>query len=218
VKSKAHTVYKLKDGTRVPGTTTITGGELGWNKQVLVSWANKKGLEGIETSKFVDNLAEIGTLAHQLVLDHFLKKETDTSDYSKNQIDAARNCLDSYWNWEKGKTIETRLLETPLVSEQFKFGGTLDCYALIDGKLTLLDFKTGKGIYDEYFVQVAGGYLLLLEENGMAVESIQILNIPRSEGESFQIESLPKEKWLVCKSIFLNCLNNYNLKKQLRKD
>ena len=38
--SKAHTVYKLADGTRVPGATTITGL---LNKPHLVRWANKIG-------------------------------------------------------------------------------------------------------------------------------------------------------------------------------
>ena len=44
MKYKAHTRYELKDGTYVPGTTTITGLE---NKPFLVPWANRLGLEGI---------------------------------------------------------------------------------------------------------------------------------------------------------------------------
>jgi len=218
VKNKAHTVYKLKDGTRVPGASTITG-ELAWNKQVLMNWAFKLGKEGNvdSMSAFVDDKAAIGTLGHLLVQDHFGKKKTDTSDYTKNQIDQAENCLMSYWNWEKGKTIEPILLETPLVSETLCYGGTMDFYGKVDGKLTLLDFKTGKGIYDEYLIQTSA-YAMLLEENGHFVDCIQILNIPRSEGESFQVEVLPVGKWDVCRKIFLNCLNNYNLKKQLEKE
>ena len=210
-------LYKDKNGIRLPGVTTITG-ELGWNKQVLVNWANKLGLKGIESSKYVDDKAEIGTLAHQMILDHLRDTKTDTSDYSANQISLAENCLLSYYAWEKGKKIEPILLETPLVSELLKFGGTMDCYAKIDGKLTLLDFKTGKGIYDEYFVQVAGGYLILLEENKYEVKEIQILNIPRAEDEAFQIQPLPRIKWGICNRIFLNCLDNYRLKKQLKEE
>lgn len=212
-----HTVYKDKDGIRLPGVTTITA-ELGWNKGVLISWANKLGLKGIESAKYVDDKADIGTLAHQMILDHLRQTKTDTSDYSKNQIDLAENCLLSYFAWEKGKTIEPILLETPLISETYKFGGTMDCFAKIDGVVTLCDFKTGKGIYDEYFIQVAGGYLLLLQENSHKVEKIQILNIPRSEDEAFQIKPLPENKWVVCKEIFLNCLKTYQLKKLLKEE
>ena len=61
--------YKDKDGLRLAGVTTVTGQELGWNKGVLINWANKKGLEGIEVGKMVDDLALVGTLGHQLVMD-----------------------------------------------------------------------------------------------------------------------------------------------------
>lgn len=213
----AKQVYKDKNGTRLPGVTTITG-ELGWNKQVLISWANRLGLKGIESSKFVDDKAAIGTLAHDMVLNHLKHGIVNTDDYSANQITQAENCLLSYHNWEKGKVIEPIMLEVPLISEVYKFGGTMDFFGKIDGVITLNDFKTGKGIYDEYFIQVAGGYLILLEENGQKVEAIQILNIPRSEDESFQVKPLPKEKWDICKKIFLNCLDNYKLKNKLTKE
>lgn len=212
---KPHTKYFTETGILCPGVTTITA-ELGWNKGILISWANKLGLKGIEAGKYVDDKAEIGTLAHQMVLDHLQQVKTNTSDYSRNQIDQAENCLLSYFAWEKGKTIEPIMLEQSLVSEQYQFGGTLDFLGKIDGKLTLGDYKTGKGIYLEYWVQVAGGYLLLLDEQpGERVEEIQILNIPRSNDEAFQVQPIPREKWEVCKKIFLNCLENYRLKKLL---
>ena len=138
-------IYTDTEGTRLPGVTTITE-ELGWTKQVLISWANKLGLKGIESSKYVDDKASIGTLAHQMVLDHLQGKKTETSDFSANQIIQAENCLLSYFAWEKGKVIEPLLLETPLVHEVLRFGGTCDFYGKIDGKLTLGDYKTGKGI------------------------------------------------------------------------
>lgn len=208
--------YMTLDGFPLPGVTTITGAELGWNKQVLVNWANRLGLKGIEVGKYVDNKASIGTLAHQLILDDFREVKTDTSDYTANQISLAENCLLSFYEWKKGKEVKPILLERPLISDKYGFGGTLDCYAEIDGKNTLLDFKTGKGIYAEYYVQVAGGYLLLLEEAGYQVDEIDILNIPRSEDEAFAFK--PVKETETCKQIFLNCLANYKLKKKLKED
>ena len=61
--SKAHIRYKLKDGTVVPGATTITGL---LNKPFLITWANRLGLEGIDSTKYRDAAADIGTLAHQI--------------------------------------------------------------------------------------------------------------------------------------------------------
>ena len=213
----AKTIYKDSQKIRLPGVTTITS-ELGWNKQVLVNWANKLGLRGINSREYVDDKADIGTLGHQMVIDHIRGTKSSTDDYSKNQIDKAENCLLSYLGWEKGKKVSVINTETPMVSEKLKFGGTPDFLGYIDDKLTLVDYKTGKGIYLEYWIQVAGGYLLLLEESGHKVDDIVILNIPRAEDESFQVQYIPQAKWGVCKEIFLNCLSTYKLKKKLTKE
>jgi hypothetical protein len=207
--------YKDQNGMRLPGVTTIIGQELGWNKGILINWANKKGLDGIETGAMLDELATIGTLAHQLVMDKIRKVKTDTKDYSENQITKALKCLDSYNNWTKDKVIEPILMEERMISEIHKFGGTPDFYGKVDGVLTLTDYKTGSGIYDEYLIQVGGGYLTLLEERGLKVEAIELLNIPRSSGESFQVRGIPQNNWVHCKKIFMNCLDNYKTKKRL---
>jgi len=213
-KYKAHIRYKLKDGTRVPGVTTITS-ELGWNKRVLINWANRIGLEGIEASKYTDDKADIGTLAHKFITDTLQGKKTNTDDYSKNQIERAENSVISFNSWIKNHRLEPQIIEKPLVSENFQFGGTPDIYGLVDGVYTLIDLKTGKGIYDEHLIQTAG-YSILLEEHGHKVEKIIILNIPRAASEKFAVEE--EANISICKSIFLNCLKNYQLKKQIRKE
>ena len=60
-RSKVHTVYKTGDSIRVPSVTTILGV---LSKPALIPWANRLGLQGIDSSKYVDRLATIGTLAH----------------------------------------------------------------------------------------------------------------------------------------------------------
>ena len=94
MRSKAHIRYRLADKTIVPGVTTVLNL---LSKPALVPWANKMGLQGIDTSKYVDDKADIGTLAHAIITDKLTGKETDTSDYSKNQIDLAENSCLSFW-------------------------------------------------------------------------------------------------------------------------
>ena len=62
-KTKAHTAYKLKDGTRVKGVTTILN-NLGWNKNVLVAWARRTALAGDDPDAVLKEAGAIGTLAH----------------------------------------------------------------------------------------------------------------------------------------------------------
>lgn len=213
-KHKAHARYRLENGSKIPGVTTITG-QLGWNKQVLINWSNRKGLDGINVNKYVDDKAEIGTLAHKIVTDSLLGNTTCTDDYSMNQIKYAQNCADSWFNWAKKKEIKPILIETPLVSEVWGYGGTLDIYAEIDKALELNDLKTGNGIYDEMVIQSAA-YRQLLRENGYLVDKVRILNIPRTGGESFIERDISSDTCDVAWMIFIKLLEIYKLKKELR--
>ena len=210
-KDKPHTIYKLADGTRVPGVTTFLGVI---NKPALVSWANKLGLQGIDSTKYVDNLADVGTLAHLMILAYLKGDELDTSDYSKSQIDLAKNSFASYLNWEKDHKIEPILIETPLVSEEYRFGGTPDLLAMVDGASTLIDFKTSKAIYPEALIQVAAYWVLILE-HGYGIDNTMILRIGRDESEGFEVRPIKaiRTSW----EIFTHCQAIYELQKQAKR-
>jgi len=211
-KSKAHIRYQLPDKTPVPGVTTVLGI---LNKPALVIWANRLGLQGIDSSKYRDEMGDIGTLAHQMIVDYFNKLETDTSDYSSNQIELAENCLLSFWEWEKGHKIEVVMAETPLVSQEYGYGGTIDCFCKLDGQPTLLDFKTGKAIYPEMFCQLAA-YEQLLAEAGQLIEVTRILRIGRDADEGFEERLVGKlDKHF---ELFKHCLAIYNLQKEIKKE
>lgn len=207
--SKAHTIYKLQDGMRVPGTTTILGV---LNKPALVLWANKLGLEGIDSSKYTDVAARIGTLAHYLVECDLIGKMPDTSEYGATEVDKAENALLSYYEWKKAKKITTIGNEIPLVSEQYRYGGIIDCYCEIDGNIWLLDFKTGKAIYPEMLIQLAAYHQLLIE-NGYPVGKAKILRIGRDETEGFEERTITDFtlQW----EMFKHCLEIYRLQKQI---
>jgi len=111
--------------------------------------------------------------------------------------------------------IEPVMLETPLVSEQYGFGGTIDFFGNVDDQPTLLDFKTGKAIYPEFFYQLAA-YEQLLAEAKQLIEVSKILRIGRTEDEGFEERTVGKldKQW----EIFLHCLSIYNLQKEARKE
>jgi len=212
MKEKAHTIYKLSDGTKVPSVTTIISL---LNKPALIPWANQLGLQGIDVVKYVDKLAEVGTLAHQMILDYFKKVKTDTSEYSQETIDKAENSFLSFLEWAKNKKIEPILVEQSVVSEEHGFGGTFDFYGIVDKRFTLIDFKTGSGIYPEYSYQLAA-YKTLLEydyETPYKVKQAMILRIPRTEDEKFEIKVWTNLD--ISWNIFLHLLEIYKLKKEL---
>jgi len=211
-KTKIHTVYKLEAGNRVPSVTTILGI---LNKPALLDWAWRMGCEGQDYKAVRDQAGDIGTLAHYLIMCHLSGTAPDTSEYSPQDVDKAENCLLSYLEWEKSHPINPILVEAPLVSEKYGFGGTIDCLARLNGKLLLIDHKTGKAIYGEMFHQLAA-YRQLLIEQGYEVDNARILRIGRDQDEGFEervITDLSKH-W----EIFKHCLGIYELQKAVRKE
>ncbi len=181
-KNKTHIRYKDKEGNIVPGATTIIGLLA---KPQLIIWANRLGLQGIDSTKYRDDKADIGTLAHKMVLADIKGEKVDTSEYSKEQIDQAENSFLSWLEWRKGKELEPIIMETPLVSEEFSFGGTLDYYGYLDNTLVLMDYKTG-GIYQEAYIQVCSYRQLLVENGYPPIDKAIVLGIPRTEDEDFK--------------------------------
>lgn len=212
MRGKAHTIYKVADGTRVPGVTTYLNV---LNKPALIKWANNLGLRGIDSTRFVDDLADAGTLAHNMILAHFKDETPDFADFTEYNIELASNSFLSFKEWAKPFTIEPVLCETPLVSEQYRFGGTPDLLANVDGIATLLDFKTGKALYPEHFIQVAA-YRQLLIENDYAVDELKILRIGRDADEGFEVKPVTNiaSNW----EVFLHCQAIYELQKQLARE
>jgi hypothetical protein len=205
-RSKVHTRYKTKDGTLVPGVTTVLGVLA---KPALVPWANNLGLQGIKVGAYVDVLAQAGTIAHDMICCHLNKREFDATDLSADIIDSAETCFLKYLEWEKHHDVETIISEGTLVSEELRYGGTVDHYAKIDGVLTLQDFKTAKAIWPEHLYQVAA-YRALLVENGYKVDAVGILQIGRNADEGFSERTITDSTREF--EIFKCCLRLYELK------
>lgn len=211
--TKAKVLYKTANGQIVPGVTTVLGVLA---KPALIHWAWKLGMEGIDYKKFRDKAAGIGTLAHYLVECDLSGSTPELSTYSADDINLAENCLLSYYEWRKGKTVKPIYTEWPCVSERWKFGGTLDFYGEIDGQLTLLDLKTGKAIYDEHTMQLAA-YVQLLKEQGCPVQKIRVLRIGRDETEGFEERLTAIEQLKPYWEAFRHALGIYNVQKKIKK-
>jgi hypothetical protein len=210
-KSRQHTIYKLADGTRVPGVTTILN-EMA--KPALIQWANKMGLQGIDTTKYVDAAANVGTACHRMIEAHLKDRPFDSAEFSPDCIGQAENGFIKYLEWEKSVMLLSVESELQLVSEAHGFGGTVDLYCKIDGKPTLVDFKTGQsGIFPEHAHQTAGGYRLLLESSGRPVEQVLIIRVGKTD--AMDLETKWIGHWDLHESIFLTCLKLYRLRKEL---
>lgn len=211
-RTAAHQRYRLADTTIVPGVTTILGVLA---KPALVGWANRMGLQGIDTTKYVDEKAEIGTCCHYLIECHVKNQQPDLSDFAPNSVDQAENGFLKFLEWER-QTGHVNLVSSELqvVSESMRCGGTVDLLVEINSILSLLDIKTsGSGIWPEMRHQVAAYHSMLIE-NGYKVSQVFILRVGRSEEEGFEyerVEQLPKHL-----RMFHLCREIYDLQKELK--
>jgi len=203
-----HTKYMRKSGERLPGATTISA-LFGESSGGLIRWAYNLGLDEINYDDYMSFTRRVGTLAHILIMDHITGNEYDLSQYSKEEHDYAQNSVLSYLEWEKGKIIKPFLLEKPLVSEKYGFGGTPDMFADINGQYILVDFKSGSGIYPSHFLQTAAYRQLVIEAGYNRIDKVLILNIPRTEDESFVAKEVSNlDVWW---KMFLTLLETYKL-------
>jgi len=164
------TVNYRVDGKRVPGTTTVVGRfkESGG----LIHWAWDLGMQGINYRDARDTAASTGTTGHALI-EQRIKGLEPVCDFSgtAEQQQQAMKCLEAFDTWADQNKMEIIATEMHLVSPQYRFGGTPDAVAILNGKPTLLDFKTSNKTYGEYAIQVAAYRHLLNDGKLFDVET-----------------------------------------------
>jgi len=78
------------------------------------------------------------------------------------QSERGRVAFRSYLKWERQSSLQIASTEVRLVSEKHQFGGTMDAL-IVDGDLSICDFKTSKSVYESFLIQIAA-YKILWEE------------------------------------------------------
>jgi hypothetical protein len=230
------TPYYNAKKKRVPSVSTISGkfkdhGALMW-------WANQVGQgeaacedqepcqkcgrkQGKNHRDAAQKSADVGTYAHALIEERVKGTPIDMSEFdgfTDEQFSKAGSCLDAFDNWFDGSKVEVIETEMPLVSEKYQFGGRFDAIWRVNGRLSLGDWKTSNGLYEDYVAQVCGGYLLLIEEHDLwgPVERVDILRFSKETG-SFNHHSWPRESLQPAIDYFLTARRLYDEAKGLKK-
>jgi hypothetical protein len=209
--------YVLKDGTKVPGVTTITGRfkESGG----LIHWAWALGMDGKDYRKERDDAATAGTIAHAMIdaSIHGRPIPEPPAGAAQAQIDGARQGFEAFLTWRRRVPIELLATEVPLVSEAHRFGGTMDALGRIDGVLVLLDWKSSNAIYPEYLAQI-GAYVILAEEmlDLGAIHETHLLRVGKDMGD-FHHHCWQRNVLDVARAAFLNMRHLYEQMGVLKK-
>lgn len=205
-----HTVYRNKDGQRVPGVTTILS-EIA--KPHLMNWyANEeragvlaavKAGEALPERPFAeakrDRAADIGTVTHAMC-ESWLKQDALERDGITDDLwQAAQPGYDRFRSWWDTEGFSLLHSELVMVSDTWDCGGTADIIAKDrDGRLTLIDLKTSKAStywpYRETFAQVAA-YATFYETQpcnpeAARIERLVLNRIGKAKGDHGQVREL----------------------------
>jgi hypothetical protein len=189
-----------KNGVEYPSVTTITGI---LDKPALVQWAANCAvdyvagnldrlksdnvhegeavlLEARSAHKTVkDEAAGNGTLVHkaiELYINHEPYEDLLSTEESKTAFSA-------FLSWEDKNHVLWEKTECEVVSERHGYAGRFDAIATINGHRYLVDFKTSKGIWDEYKYQLCAYMQAYNEAESEKIENLAILHLDKETGE-----------------------------------
>jgi len=178
--------------TEWPSVTTILGI---LDKPALIGWGincaldhireNRHRMEGHGFETVLDEAktahkstgkeaTDIGGLVHDAI-ESYLKQEAVAFD---DWPDEAYNCFNAFQSWFNDNQVQPIELEKKVINKEIGYGGRMDFLGMVNGKKTILDWKTSKAVYDEYRYQV-GAYALAVSD----VERIAVLRLDKYTGE-----------------------------------
>lgn len=113
-------------------------------------WESTEDTQFWKSAKQIgQDAADIGTLAHGWIEAHINGKEI-TMDTLPNQAQAA---VKGFLAWENANRVKYLATEQTFYHCAMDYAGTADCVAEVNGELTMIDWKTAKGIYANYVIQ-----------------------------------------------------------------
>jgi len=133
-------------------------------KPEFFRWYAKNGYEFCENVKTVR--AEFGTRVHKEIQNYLEGKDVWVDD------DEMHKTMGLFSAWADSHSISPKHLEYHVRSDVYMYAGTVDFIGFFDGVFTIIDWKTSKKVYDNYFLQVAA-YLAAFEEQHPDAERIQ---------------------------------------------
>lgn len=136
--------------------------------------------------RLLNKAGEVGSQVHKLIEWTLRAKLCQKQGPSPAITDKAMWAFSVFERWAKDVDLKPLLIEQTVYSKKYQYAGTLDLLAEVEGKLTIVDFKTGKAVYPEAHIQVGGAYMHALREMGHAHGEPQqgiIVRLPKNEAD-----------------------------------
>ncbi len=141
------------------------------------------------------------------------KKEPEIPDDAPIEVIKGITAFLDWYNKNKVKFIKSEEL---IYSMEHEYVGKLDAIATVNGKHTLLDYKTGKGVYTEAYYQEAGYKNAYEEEYKEKIDQQLIIHIDKETGK-FEVIERTESDYEKDLPVFLALLKVKRREKELNK-
>jgi hypothetical protein len=178
------------------------------SKPALVPWALKEGVEwlaknlsnnsgidflsnGIKTaykSTSTDAL-NIGTVTHEWVEKAIRFHLGEGEEPKMPKQKEAQTAIKAFQSWLQENEVEWHGVEQKIYHRDYKYAGTVDAIATINGEYAVIDWKTSKRIYPEYHLQVSAYAKAVEDIEGKPVDATYILRCDKKTGKFQSVRS-----------------------------
>lgn len=189
--------YETEGGESLPSVTSILKM---WPKDGLVQWAANCAVDHIitesETRMFIDNddlkameqgakkahltmrdeAAGLGTMIHDAI--EILLKGDKPENYYQHEM--VLSACEAWKRFASENMIEPLAVEQTVIGDGY--AGRIDLVANMNGRVTMIDFKTSKRFHDSFPMQIAAYCEAFEKTYGINISSMGVLRYDKLSG------------------------------------
>jgi hypothetical protein len=142
--------------------------------------------------KELEKAGEIGSQVHGLIEWNLRQTLGQKVGPEPKVVDDAQWAFMAFQDWANSVNLKPIFIEQTVFSKTHGYAGTMDLLAEVNGVVTLVDFKSGKAIYAEAYLQNVA-YQVALGEMGhtVAVDGL-IVRLPKVQTDpAFEVGKVP---------------------------
>jgi hypothetical protein len=135
---------------------------------------------------------DIGGECHRLI--EYAMRTAIGADAGPKPIvcEAALWAFMAFEDFAKAADLKPLVIERVVYSKRYGYAGTIDVLARVNGVITLIDFKSGKAVYQESHLQSAAYATALAEMGYAAPTAALIVRLPKVESDpAFEVVACP---------------------------
>jgi len=137
----------------------------------------------VQHQKVKEEAADLGSKVHAWAEAYIKAKPADRKKMELPDDERVLNGVTAFLKWLKDYKVKFIESEKLVYSKKYDYVGLMDLKAEINGKLALVDFKTSKGVYNEYGYQTAAYMAADEEESGCKYEERWIIKFGKDDGD-----------------------------------